>query len=934
MTKFINFALKNYTMLNLYRASAGTGKTHTLTGEYLKLLFKGKDAHRRILSVTFTNKATAEMKKRIIDELFHLADNQKSDYLALLSEVVHKDEIQIRIQAKQILLSILHDYSSFNISTIDHFFQRTVRAFAREIGLQGNYRIELDETQMMEESVANMLSDIEKVENKELMEWLLSFAEDKIEEGDGWDINRDILKLGSQLFKETYKTYSAKIQGEIKQKQFLSEYKTELYKIIQATKTKAKELGEKGKQLIEKQALNPSDLIGGSRSPFFFFGKLAEGTIIEPSNTFKNLADNVEGYTAKRGTQSIKQAAENLYNTGMNELINNIIHFFDHLTAYYTAQELARNFYALGILTDLSGQIAKWREENNKMFISDTTELLNKVIDGSEIPFIYEKTGAWIEHYMIDEFQDTSNMQWANFKPLVKDSLDSGRSNLIVGDIKQSIYRFRNSDWTLLAHQLAKDFPNRIQEKDLNVNWRSFRNIVEFNNMIFSHIPALLQHAYNQEVAESFLSDESKERNYRRIESAYENAEQIVAKSFINKAGHVKIQFFEDTEERDWKQQSIEQLPVIIEKLQENGYELRDIAILTRTGAEGLLAAETLLEYRETHPDSQYKYDIISEDALTVSSSLSVRWAVAMLKYIHQPDIASNLSVVQMAYAMLKRKNLSLSDDSIACNGLKNNDLFLSIDEKKIRELKRLLHRSLYESAEGIFRLFETDIPENELVFVQAFLDMVAEYSMNETADAGHFLNWWKEKGCKKKIITPDTQNAIRIMTVHKAKGLGFKVVIMPFADWKIDQKETFLWCHPTQKPFDKITLVPVKYGKILKNTYFAEEYFHEKLHAYMDNLNTLYVAFTRAKEELIVMAPKPKTETLSVAMLLCKGITINGENFDEATGIFETGEWQRPLRERETNENEEVIMRKFHSVSPDERIQLRLDYTEIYNFD
>ncbi|MDR0835000.1 MAG: UvrD-helicase domain-containing protein, partial [Tannerella sp.] len=513
-------------MLNIYRASAGTGKTHALTGEYLKLLFKGKDAHRRILSVTFTNKATAEMKKRIIDELFHLADNQKSDYLSMLSATVHQDETQIRMQAKQILLSILHDYSSFNISTIDHFFQQTVRAFAREIGLQGNYRIELDETQMMEESVANMLSDIEKSESKDLMEWLLSFVEDKVEEGGGWDINRDILNLGGQLFKETYKTYSTNIQGEIEQKQFLFDYRDDLYKIIQSAKNSAKELGKKGKQLLEKQALHPTDLMGGSRSPFLFFDKLADGIITEPSATFKHLADNMDGYTAKKAAISKKQAAENLYEDGMNDLINSVIRFFDNLTDYYTAQELARNFYALGILTDLSEQIAKWREENNKMFISDTTELLNKVIDGSDVPFIYEKTGAWIEHYMIDEFQDTSNMQWANFKPLVKDSLDSGRSNLIVGDIKQSIYRFRNSDWTLLAYQLTRDFPNRIQEKDLNVNWRSFRCIVEFNNMIFKYIPVLLQSVYNQEISASSLSETSKELYSKMIESAYENVEQ------------------------------------------------------------------------------------------------------------------------------------------------------------------------------------------------------------------------------------------------------------------------------------------------------------------------------------------------------------------------------------------------------------------------
>jgi ATP-dependent exoDNAse (exonuclease V) beta subunit len=432
---------------------------------------------------------------------------------------------------------------------------------------------------------------------------------------------------------------------------------------------------------------------------------------------------------------------------------------------------------------------------------------------------------------------------------------------------------------------------------------------------------------------ESSLSGESRGLYDNMIESAYENAEQLVAKPFMDKPGHVKLQFLEDTDEKDWKLQSLEQLPAIIAQLQDGGYELSDMAILTRTGAEGLLVAETLLEYRETHADSKYKYDIISEDSLTVSSSLSVRWAVAMLRYIHQPDIESNLYVAQMAYVMLKRKNLLSSVGNISYKNLKSDELFLPFDEKKMKELRLLLHCSLYETAEGIFRLFETDIPGNEIVFFQAFLDMVADYSMNETADAGRFLNWWKENGYRKKIITPDTQNAIRIMTIHKSKGLGFKVVIMPFADWKIDQKNTFLWCHPTQKFFDRMTLVPVRYSKILKNTYFAGEYFHEKLHAYMDNLNTLYVAFTRAKEELIAIAPKPKTEAVSIASLLYEGIETDGKFFDKETGIFETGERRHTSGKKETSDNEEITMHKFHSVSPGKRIQLRLDYSEIHGF-
>jgi len=908
-------------MLTIYSASAGTGKTHTLTGEYLSLLFNGKEQHRHVLGVTFTNKATAEMKSRILEELFRLADNQFSHYLDLLSESGKRSEPEIRMQAKKILLSILHDYSAFNISTIDHFFQHTLRAFTRELGLQGNYQIELDEELMLEKAVEIMFSELEKNENKALMDWLLKFTEDKIEESGRWDIRNDIIQLGKQLFKETYKTYSHQIQEEVNQKQFLSDYRTRLYQIIQSTRTAAGAFGEKGMLLMQQHGMQPADFKGGSRSVFFYFERLAAGEMIEIKDTFRALLDNVEGYLAKTATAEKRLAAERIYANGMNELIRNTLSFFDNLTDYYTALEIVRNFYTLGILTDLSQHVAKWREENNKMLIADTTELLHNVIDGSEIPFIYEKTGTRIAHYMIDEFQDTSGMQWSNFRPLLKDSLDSGRANLIVGDVKQSIYRFRNSDWTLLDRQVKVDFQNRAIEKNLDVNWRSCRHIVQFNNMLFNAVPLLLQQSYNDDVGQSSLSEEEKERHQALIVSAYKNAEQRVADSLADKDGHVRIRFLADEEEQSWKQQSMEQLPRTVEQLQHQGYNLRDIAILTRTGAEGLLAAETLLAYKESHPESSYKYDIISEDSLTVNSSLSVRWMVEMIRYLSRPDIKSNQERAQVTYAVLKQKKQAPVEVSAinACDR--------PFPPEVISQLRRLSGRSLYELTEGLFRLFEADFPENELVFIQAFLDMAAEYAARETADTERFLTWWDETGCRKKIITPDSQNAIRILTIHKSKGLGFKVVIMPFADWKIDQKEAILWCHPTRKPFNQLSLVPVKYSKALRNTIFAPDYFKEKLHACMDNLNALYVAFTRAKEELIVWSPRPKTEAVTtIANLLWNGLMTDPHfPLDEESGLYERGLGWTPTAEKTPAETEEWPMERFYSFSPDERMLLRL---------
>ena len=896
-------------MLTIYRASAGAGKTHKLTGEYLMLLFSQPGAFRRILAVTFTNKATDEMKTRIVQELYHLASGRTSDYIQLLSSAYSLTERQVREQARKILVAILHDYSAFNISTIDRFFQQTMRAFTREIGLQGGYGIEMDQELVLTEAIDNLLADLEKPESKVLLGWLLRFAEDKIEDGGGWSLRKDIMSLSREVFKESYKAFSEEVGKDISDKQALDTYKNELYAIIRSVEAEAKRLGEEGVALLKQFALQPSDFKGGSRSPFFYFEKLARGEMKEPTATFQALPDNPDAYTTKTTPPGLRQIIGCVYEEGLNACVKNIVSLFANLTAYNTAREIVRYYYTLGILTDISRQIASYREEKNVMLIADTTELLNKVISGSDAPFIYEKTGTHVDHYMIDEFQDTSGMQWNNFRPLVEESLANGRANLIVGDVKQSIYRFRNSDWKLLDEQVRRDFEEeQVREETLMDNWRSCRHIVEFNNAFFSAAPAILQDLYNEALKTSSLSEEERTAFFTKIMTAYDKSIQRVPPPFQKKDGHVRIDFLSGDEEKDWKQEAME-------RLQDNGYALKDIAILVRTNQEGALVADTLLAYKEEHPSDRYNYDIISDDALFVGSSPAVRFLIAVLRYLRNPEDQTNRKLAMYAYQVLTGK----FGESEA-------------DESVFQNLQSISRQSLYEVTEGLFRNFSIYFPETEQVFVQAFLDMVSEYAQKESADLNRFLRWWDETGYRKTIATPDGQNAIRILTVHKSKGLGFKVVIIPFGDWEIDHKPTkpvILWCHPEKKPFDRLHLVPVRYGQILSSTIFAKDYFKERLHAFIDNLNTLYVAFTRSKEELIVFSPRPrkinkegKVEKItSIADLLWAGVeTEIGDD------TFERGEWWHPASGRTAEDTlEEIPMSRLYSVSPDDRLQLRL---------
>lgn len=928
-------------MLTIYRASAGAGKTHKLTGEYLTLLFSAPGAFRRILAVTFTNKATDEMKSRIVAELHNLASGAPSDYLQALMQRYELPEARLRKQAHQILIALLHDYSAFNISTIDRFFQQITRAFSREIGLQGGYNIELDTNLVLNEAVDELMNDLAKPEHKELLGWLISFAEDRIEEGKGWDFRQEILSLAGELFKESYKAFYRAQACPSDNKQNLSQYKENLYKVIQSKENQAKRIGEEAMRLMKQHGLEPTDFAGGSRSPLLLFQVWAKGELKAPSDTFRGLADQPEAYSTKKASADLKEQISEAVADGLNDCVKQAIDLYEGMTDYFTAKEIVRDYYTLGILTDVAQQINAYREKNNVMLIADTTELISKVIEGSDTSFIYEKTGTQVDHYMIDEFQDTSGMQWDNFRPLVGESMAQGLDNLIVGDVKQSIYRFRNSDWTLLDQQVRQDFnSDEVAEETLKDNWRSCHHVVAFNNALFTIAPMLLQQHYNESLESSSLSQEEQMRFNLQLMRAYDKSYQRIPPRFAQQAGHVRIDFLEDSEESDWEEQALAQLPETLQQLQAHGYALRDIAILVRKKKEASQVAKTLLTYKEEHPESPYRYDILSDEALYISSSPTVRFFIAVFRFLCNPRDKALRRLAVYSYRVM-------------CGTFSTAD---SDQEQWASQLLGYARHALYELTEALFRLVADHISPSEQAFAQAFLDKVAEFTQKERADLNEFLKWWDESGCQQTIAAPEGQNAVRILTIHKSKGLGFKAVVLPFCGWELDHKwhAPTLWCQPKEAPFNQLPLVPIRYGKGLSITHFATDYFQERLNAYMDNLNTLYVGLTRAKEELVLFAPKPKAaskgkkeETLSsIGDLLWRSLqltvahTREGEaleslpaHFDLEVGRFEWGDWWTTTQKHNEQTVEEIPMERIVSISPDERLHLRL-HGKSYFFD
>lgn len=943
--------LSDHEFVHVIKASAGSGKTHRLTGEYLRLLYSKPNNYRHILAVTFTNKATDEMKSRIVQELYNLMQGNKSDYLKQLSKEFGLNEKDTRSQAKEILESILHDYSSFSISTIDRFFQQTMRAFTREIGLTGGYNVEADDAAYLPEVVDTMIYELDNPQNNDLAKWILDFMNSKIENDKGWAIKDDILGLGKEIFKEKYKSLSLTDKEKIRDKKHLTEYRKKLQSIVKEFERALRGIGENGVNIMEQHGLSYSDFKGAAtKSPFKHFVVWANGDVKIPTTTFENLPDNIDEWATKKIDESTLSSIHTAYHNGLNAAVKEAINHFDNITFYNSANTILNYFYTLGILNDIQQRLQQIQQEQNILFLSDTTELLNKIIADSDLPFIYEKTGTRYTNYMIDEFQDTSSMQWTNFRPLIRESHDNNNFNLVVGDVKQSIYRWRNSDWRLLEDEIWDDLgKENICPHVLDTNWRSDANVIQFNNTIFSVSSQLLQTEYNQSL-DSIPDGNFKSNISKKITDAYAQVQQFVPKKEADNNGKVEITFLDSGDkENDWKSQALARLPHKIEELQKEGFSLKDIAILVRRNSEAVEIAEYLLAYKEENPNSQFKFDIISNEALVIASAQSVKSIIAILRWATNQN---DRTVKTMAVYEFYRFHSNISPDD-ALKSFLDGDSEPEFPDGMETHLQELLRLPLYELVESFFALSEQKINEKESAYVQAFLDIVLNFSTQRTSNIADFLSWWDEKGYKKNLFLPDDQDAIRIVSIHKSKGLGFGVVIMPFAEWSIDHSShtNIIWCRPEVAPFNDLSIVPIRYGKSLVDTIFWKDYLEEKLFTYIDNLNLLYVAFTRAKHQISIFTPKPnkKTESLTkISDLLWMSISrskhiigdANEQQIEledylqeiEKEAVFSVGHTANICNKEKDSAGNEFTCKKWQSTPFDNRLKLRFKSTGYFN--
>jgi ATP-dependent helicase/nuclease subunit A len=537
--------------LTIYSASAGSGKTYKLTGIYLSNIFKSRFNYRRILAVTFTNKATAEMKSRILDHLHKLSVGENSDYLADLVKDTGRSEESIRKEAKEILNSILHDFSRFSVTTIDSFFQKILRAFAREVGLHSGFIIELDYANILSKAVDELIYSAGT--DTQLTDWLISYAKSNIDEEKRWNLKEGIINLADELFKEKFKILSIEERAKLEDKKFLLDYIVNIRSLSHSFENKLVDFGKRADKIFSGFALSDDMFFQKGKGIPGFIKSLISGNVKEPNTYARAICNDPPRWSSGPATPQLKNAISD----GLEKTLREAIGYYDENIAFYRSSlAVLSHIFALGILSDVLSKIHLITTSENSFLLSDAGEVLNLITRGDQSQFIYEKVGNRYENFMIDEFQDTSIIQWNNFRPLIDNSMAEGHDNLVVGDVKQSIYRWRNSDWTILGKDLLSKVDNkRIFSEPLATNYRSRSNIIRFNNTLFTIIPDL---------ADRSLANESMPESFKKLYS-----EAVQSDPCKKDGGFVRIEFIQNDEEKTWQDKVLKRLPAVIESLQD-----------------------------------------------------------------------------------------------------------------------------------------------------------------------------------------------------------------------------------------------------------------------------------------------------------------------------------------------------------------------------
>ena len=779
-------------MLKILKASAGSGKTYNLAKEYLRLILQSDrpDAYRHVLAVTFTNKATDEMKRRILKELSVLAQNpQASPYLKDFVPNLFAQTALLQQKARQQLSALLHDYSAFAVSTIDRFFQQTLRAFSREIGQFASYQVQLDREALVTESVDRVLDQLSETD-RTLLDWLTRSVREDLSQRGKFSLEGRLQEVAGSL--------QSLPAGQTFTHAQLDSLRHLCKRVIQDYEERVSRAAGACLKVLEEAGIDPRDSNRSFLKQLYSFTD-PETPVGKPTDSFLQKAPDPSLWFAK-SKDALRLRVQGVLDAPLEEFLSC---FGQPYRVYTTAQTLLGQLYGLGVADRLRAAFAEIQREKNVLSIDDSNTLLHQIIDGTDTPFIYEKMGVRYEDFLLDESQDTADIQWENIRPLLLNSEANGHDSLIVGDVKQSIYRWRGGDWSLLGSRLEKEFRD-VQVTPLDGNYRTCREIVNFNNAFF---------AYAARELDLLLGEDPEGKD--SISALYGDVRQDVR--FADPApGSVEVRFADD---------QLAEILDTLARIRERGGEWSDVAILVRGNAEGSLIAASLVEQG---------IPVVSDDSLFVKTSISVRRLVSQLSLVDAPPTEERAT----AAAYLARS------------------MQMELPEH---------YHSLIDLAEALLRNIRAWDPETfeaEIPYIQSFMDYLQDWVALNGNKLHAFLRGWEE--ADPKMASPQGGNSVRVMTIHKSKGLEFPFVIVPFAEKITLYKASSRWCRPvvegTPLASEADGFFRVKLDSWAADSLFARDYARERKLEAVDNINVFYVALTRAKYGLkIIAAPIPK---------------------------------------------------------------------------